>query len=138
MADGTAVVERLQAAVDAHDLDAIVTCFSSDYVNETPVHPARGFSGREQVRVNWSRILGAIPDLTTSVATATDDGRVIWTEWEMKGTRSDGAAHLMRGVIIFTVDDDHITAARFYLEPVDDRDLDVNAAVGDALGEPAR
>ena len=138
MDDGSAVIERLQAAVNAHDLDAIVDCFSSDYVNETPVHPARGFRGRDQVRVNWSRILGSIPNLTTSMTSVTRDGQVIWTEWEMKGTRPDGVAHLMRGVIIFTVEQDHITNARFYLEPVDNDELDVNAAVGDVIGESAR
>ena len=136
MGDGRAVIERLRAAVDAHDLDAIVDCFADGYVNETPAHPARGFRGRDQVRINWSRILAAVPDLTTSIASVTDDGRVIWTEWEMRGTRPDGAAHLLRGVTIATVDDDYITTARFYLEPVDDDKADVNAAVGQAIGEP--
>ena len=37
--------------------------------------------------------------------------------------------HLMRGVIIFTVRDDRITAARFYLEPVETSSGNVDAAV---------
>ena len=41
----------------------------------------------------------------------------------------------MRGVIIFAVRDDLIASARFYLEPVDDADADVNAAVGQIIGE---
>ena len=41
-----------------------------------------------------------------------------WSEWEHRGTRRDGSAHMMRGVIIFGVVDDVIAWARFYLEPV--------------------
>ena len=60
--DPAAVVERLVAATNAHDLDTIVDCFADDYRNETPAHPERGFTGREQVRRNWTQILGAIPE----------------------------------------------------------------------------
>jgi hypothetical protein len=35
----------------------------------------------------------------------------------------------MRGVIVFTVKDGLIASARFYLEPVDEGDMDVDAAV---------
>jgi ketosteroid isomerase-like protein len=135
MVDGLAVVERLRRATDAHDVEAIVDCFTDDYVNETPAHPARGFVGRDQVRVNWSRILTAIGDLSASITHATADGNLIWTEWEMRGTRPDGGLHIMRGVIIFGVRGDLIASARFYLEPVDDSVADVNAAVGQVTGE---
>jgi SnoaL-like domain len=46
-ADAVAVVRRLQDATNAHDIDAMVACFAPDYRNETPVHPARSFTGRE-------------------------------------------------------------------------------------------
>jgi hypothetical protein len=54
---------------------------------------------------------------------------VVWSEWEHRGTRPDGTTHLMRGVIIFTVGDGVITSARFFLEPVDEGDTGVDAAV---------
>jgi ketosteroid isomerase-like protein len=133
-----AVIERLRQATEDHDLDAIVECFSEDYANETPAHPARGFVGREQVRTNWSRILGAVPDLSASVLRSAVEGDAVWAEWEMRGTRVDGVPHLLRGVIIFGVRDGAITWARFYLEPVDEADADVNAAVGRTIGDPAR
>ena len=84
-----------------------------------------------------SRILGAVPDLSASVLRAAVEGDAVWTEWEMGGTRVDGVPHLLRGVIIFGVRDGAITWARFYLEPVDEADADVNAAVGRTIGEPA-
>jgi len=41
------LVERLAQATSDHDLERIVACFAPDYTNETPVHPMRGFRGRE-------------------------------------------------------------------------------------------
>ena len=47
----------------------------------------------------------------------------------MAGTRRDGVPHLMRGVIIFGIADDHASWARFYLEPVDTESDGVDAAI---------
>src|SRR6478672_4594289 len=129
MTSSSDVVDRLCDAVNAHDLDALATCFASDYRNETPVHPARGFVGRAQVRRNWEQLFGGVPDLRGSVTASavTPDG--VWTEWEMRGTRRDGVTHLMRGVVIFAVTAAEITAARFYLEPVDVDTGGVDAAI---------
>jgi ketosteroid isomerase-like protein len=130
----TTVVERLRAATNAHDLDAIVDCFAETYRNETPAHPARGFSGRAQVRSNWQQIMAAVPDVTAEVVRVTADDDVIWSEWEMRGTRRDGHPHMMRGVIIFGVADDRATWARFYLEPVDEGADGADAAVQRIVG----
>jgi len=123
------VVDRLCDALNDHDLDALAACFAADYRNETPVHPARGFVGREQVRRNWEQLFGGIPDLagTVTARAVVPDG--VWTEWEMRGTRRDGVTHLLRGVVIFAVTAAEITAARFYLEPVDVDTGGVDAAI---------
>ncbi len=128
MADMPGFVKRLVAATNAHDLEALVDCFAEDYVNETPAHPSRGFHGREQVRRNWSAIFAAVPDITVRVLATAVDGGVVWTEWEMSGTRGDGGPHLMRGVILFIVREDRAAAARFYLEPVETSSGDANSA----------
>ena len=47
----------------------------------------------------------------------------------MRGIRPDGQSHVMRGVIIFGVIDQHIAWARFYLEPVDPGESGINAAI---------
>jgi len=119
-ADPASVVLRLSAATNAHDLDGVVACFAPDYRNETPAHPERGFRGAEQVRTNWTQIFAAIPDVHTEIVRHVVDGPIVWSEWEHRGTRPDGSAHHMRGVILFEVADDQITSARFFLEPVDD------------------
>jgi len=127
--DPSAVVQRLQAVTNAHDIDAIVACFTSDYRNETPAHPARNFVGNEQVRRNWTKILAAIPDISTEILASAASGTVVWTEWEHRGTRRDGTAHLMRGVVVFGISDGLIASARFFLEPVEEASGDVDAAV---------
>jgi ketosteroid isomerase-like protein len=123
------MVQRLQRATNEHDLEALVGCFASDYRNETPAHPERGFTGREQVRANWTQIFAAIPDLTCEVLRFTVDGDMVWSEWEHRGTRPDGSLHLMRGVVIFGVADGLASWARFYLEPVQDDAGTVDQAV---------
>ena len=131
-----AVVERLRAAVDAHDLDALTACFTVDYRNETPAHPGRGFQGVDQVRLNWQRIFAGVPDITAAIARTAVDGDVVWSEWEMRGTRPDGRPHHMCGVNIFGVVGDRLAWARFYLEPVEPGAGGVDEAVG-RIVEPA-
>ena len=127
-----AMVERLAAATNVHNLDALEACFTPDYVNETPVHPARGFTGREQVRRNWEQIFRGVPDIAVRVHWIAD-GETAWSEWEMSGTRLDGTPHEMRGVVIFGVRDGLAAWARFYLEPVDRSTDNVNATVQRAV-----
>ena len=115
-----AVVERLVAAVNAHDLEGVVGCFAEDYVNEAPVHPLRGFTGNSQVRTNWSQIFAGVADIEAEVVRAADDGDSVWTEWDMSGTRADGGPFAMRGVVIFGIRGDVISSARFYLEPAEE------------------
>jgi len=124
-----AMVERLCRATNDHDLAALAACFASGYRNETPAHPERGFTGRDQVRRNWEQIFAAIPDLSAEVLRSAVDGHTVWTEWEHRGTRPDGSQHLMRGVIIFGVADGLADWARFYLEPVSEDGPGVDAAV---------
>ena len=125
--DPPQVLERLLAAINAHDLESMVSCFAEDYTNETPVHPPRGFRGQEQVRTNWSQIFAAVPNIQARVVRSTVDGNTHWTEWDIAGDRADGARFLMRGVVIFGVVDHTIASARFYLEPVEDSSGDVDA-----------
>ncbi|MBV1778263.1 nuclear transport factor 2 family protein [Paeniglutamicibacter sp. ABSL32-1] len=127
--DLAALLGRLVDAVNAHDLDALVACFAPGYRNETPAHPARGFTGSSQVRSNWGRMFAGIPDLGARVLSQAIDGGTAWTEWELRGTRVDGARQLMRGVMIFTAADGLLDCVRLYLEPVDEAGGDVDAAI---------
>lgn len=83
---GGAVLERLLDATDAHNLEAIVACFAPDYRHETPSHPARSFTGREQTRRNWEQILGFVPDTHAAVLGRSVEDEVVWSEWEHRRT----------------------------------------------------
>jgi ketosteroid isomerase-like protein len=127
-------VRRMLAAANRHDLEAMVSQFAEDYRNTTPVHPARSFTGSAQVRKNWTALFAGLPDLTLTVhdAATGPDGKV-WMEWSNRGTRPDGSVQQAAGVAIFTLRDDKIAAAQFYLEPVDQDPGDVNEAVREAV-----
>jgi ketosteroid isomerase-like protein len=133
MDEADTMVDRLVRATNDHDVDAVAACFAADYQNQTPVHPARSFSGREQVRRNWEQIFSFVPDIRAEVTRSVVDGDTAWTEWDMIGTRRDGSAHHMRGVVIFGVRDGVASWARFYLEPVEEGTGTVDDAVRDQV-----
>src|SRR4051794_27372723 len=83
-----AVIDRLVDAVNGHDIEGLVSCFTDDYVNETPVHPQRGFTGNDQVRTNWTQIFAGVPDIEAVILRRAESDDLVWTEWEMSGTRS--------------------------------------------------
>jgi hypothetical protein len=126
-------LQKLHAAIDAHDLDAIEACFAPDYRNETPVHPARGFVGAAQVRANWSMILGGLPDLKATLVRSAESGNEVWAEWELAGTRRDGVPQVLRGITVLGVEEDVAHWARFYLEPVDVDATPVDAHIARTL-----
>jgi len=138
MTDPASVVERLRQAVDHHDLEALVACFTTDYRNETPAHPGRGFKGHDQVRTNWQRIFAGMQDVAARVLRTAVEGDVVWSEWELSGHRVDGVPQVLRGVIIFGASADRFSWARFYLEPVDAAEGGVDAAVDRVVEVDAR
>ncbi|WP_406450784.1 nuclear transport factor 2 family protein [Streptomyces sp. NBC_01622] len=112
-------LDDLQKAISAHDLEALVSCFTEDYRCDTPTHPARSFVGQEVVRSNWAGLFARVPDIEARVLRAVEDGDIIWSEWEMSGTTVDGTPQLMRGVVIVRTEGDRASQANFYLDPVD-------------------
>jgi hypothetical protein len=121
----------------------VAACFASDYLNETPAHPSRGFTGRAQVHQNWSHILSAVPDLSAVLVRwatgAPADPSTVWAEWDWSGTRRDGSGMRMRGVTVLGAgpDDagtDLIRWTRFYMEDVDAESFDVATAVLRTVG----
>jgi ketosteroid isomerase-like protein len=122
------VLLRIEEAITAHDVAALVACFADDYRNETPAHPARSFTGQEQVRRNWAAILATVPDLTATLvrwSRGPAEPGAVWAEWDWTGTRDDGHAVSLRGITVLGIGEDGPEAgvvrwARFYMEPVDD------------------
>ena len=128
--------ERLREAVARKDVDAFVECFREDYRSEQPAHPNRGFGGSEQVRKNWSAIMRDAPDVSFEILRHAYEGDSERVECRIAGTRSDGSALDLRGVIIQGVEDGRITWARLYLEPVEQQGADIDEAVAAMTRRP--
>jgi ketosteroid isomerase-like protein len=78
-----------------------------------------------------------VPDLWARLPGIAVDGDRVWTEWDISGTRRDGAPFAMRGVVIFGVSGGAIASARFYLEPVEETSGDVDAHTARVAGTGA-
>jgi ketosteroid isomerase-like protein len=114
------VMARLGAAMNAHDLDAFVALFATDYRSDQPAHPARSFRGADQVRENWTAVFAGIPDLTAELITSATAGDGVEVgEWHWHGRHLDGSSFAMRGVIVVGVEGGRIGWGRLYMEPVE-------------------
>ena len=124
------LLEKMRAALDAHDLDKFVGFFRDDYVGERPRHPGSPMSSREDVRNNWAEVISDVPDLRVDIPAAVEDGNTIWSEWRAYGTARSGAMLELRGVIIFGVQEGQVAWSRMYLEPVEQEGLTLNELAG--------
>jgi ketosteroid isomerase-like protein len=132
--DPRAVISRLTAAQNARDVDAFVACFAPDYESEQPLHPARAFTGAEQVRANWSQILGAVTDFHAEVLRSAVDGDTVFAEVRWTGTKADGSPLDEGGVIVLGVRDDRVAWGRLYVAEVERAGDGIDAVVRDMAG----
>jgi ketosteroid isomerase-like protein len=135
--DPRALIDRLTAAQNAHDLEAMVACFAEDYRSEQPLFPARTFQGIDQVRANWSALLGAIPDFRAQVVASVADGDTVFAEIHWTGTKADGTSLDERGVIVAGVRDDRLAWGRLYVDEVEPESEDIDATVRRMAGTDA-
>jgi limonene-1,2-epoxide hydrolase len=112
------VIDRLVAAMNAHDVDAMVALFHPDYSSEQPILGGREFVGSAQVRANWVAMFTGIRDFRADLLRSAWDGETAWTEWSWWGTKENGESLRVRGVALFEIRDDRITAGTLYLDDV--------------------
>jgi len=134
-ASGSTVVERLNVALNAHDLEAFLACFQGDYESEQPAHPDRAFRGRDQVRSNWSAVFDGVPDFRSELLRSVADGDTVWSERHWRGTQSDGTSLDMVGVFLCGVREGRIAWARLYMEPVEQAGAGIESAVRRMTGD---
>jgi ketosteroid isomerase-like protein len=126
-----AVIENLRDAQNRHDLDAFVACFAPDYRSEQPAHPARAFTGRDQVRANWAEVFRGVRDFRAELQASAANGDIGWAEWRWTGTHADGAPFHWRGVTLFGVQGGRIAWGRLYMEPVEEAGAGIEQTVRD-------
>jgi len=129
------VMERLSAAMNAHDVDAFVACFHDDYESEQPAHPGRAFRGSEQVRSNWSAVFEGVPDFRAELLRSVADGDTVWSEWHWHGTQATGTPLDMVGVFVCGIREGRISWARLYMEPVEHAGAGIESAVRRMTGD---
>jgi ketosteroid isomerase-like protein len=129
VSDPRAVFERLTAAQNAHNLEAMLGCFHEDYRSEQPRFPARSFQGIDQVRANWSAVLEAVPNFQAEIVRSAVDGHTVFAEIHWTGTKADGTPLEERGVIIVGIRDDRIAWGRLYIDEVEREGADIDAVV---------
>ena len=78
---------------------------------------------------NWSTLFDGIPDFTAELLASSVDGDTEWSEWDWRGTYRDGSRFSMRGVIIATVRDGLVAAARLYMGPTECGGSDIDTTV---------
>jgi ketosteroid isomerase-like protein len=137
-AQGVEVIERMAERITAHDLDGMVELMQEDYESEQPFHPARGFSGRAQMKANWGALLTGVPDLRGEVIASAESGDVVWSEWRWVGTTEQGEPFDLRGVTQFTVRDGLIVKGRLFTEMVEQGGADINDSVEASSGRRPR
>jgi ketosteroid isomerase-like protein len=138
MGDPHAVMDRLTAAQNAHDLEGMLACFHEDYRSEQPQFPARTFQGIHQVRANWSALLDAMPDFHAEVVRSAVDGDTVFAEVHWTGTKLDGTPLEERGVIVMGIRDDRISWGRLYVDEVEREGADIDAVVRRMAGTEDR
>ncbi len=129
------IINRLLAAINAHDLEAAAGLFHERYHSEQPAHPGRAFVGRDQMHANWAAMFAGVPDFHAELPRSAQHGDTVWSEWSWSGTRTDGLPFEMRGVTLFQVDAEFIVAGRLYMQDVETAQVDIEQAVEDLSGE---
>jgi ketosteroid isomerase-like protein len=138
MGDPRALMNRLTAAQNAHDLEGMLACFHEDYRSEQPQFPARTFQGIEQVRANWSALLDAMPDFQAEVLRSAVDDDVVFVEVHWTATKVDGTPLEERGVILMGIRDDRIAWGRLYIDEVEPESADIDSVVRHMTGTEDR
>jgi ketosteroid isomerase-like protein len=136
--DPRALMDRLTAAQNAHDLEGMLACFHEDYRSEQPLFPVRTFQGIDQVRANWSALLEGIPDFHAEILRSAVDGDTIFVEIHWTGTKAEGTPFEERGVLIVGIRDDRITWGRLYADEVERGGADIDAVVRRMAGTEDR
>src|ERR1700737_1274522 len=90
-------VRRLNAAVNAHDLNPIGDMYADDAELTWPGMPT--FKGRQAVVEFYARMFGALPDVQVTLKRIVEQGDAVAVEYESAGTNG-GPFHLSTGELL--------------------------------------
>jgi hypothetical protein len=110
-------MERLMAAFNARDLEALMACMSGDCAFHAAAGPlAEGtvHRGPDAVRAAYAAIFEAFPEAAWTEGTHAVAGEVGLSTWRFIGTTRDGAAIDVRGCDVFAFEGDLIAVKDSY------------------------
>ena len=90
-------VRRLNAAVNAHDLNPIGDMYADDAELTWPGMPT--FKGRQAVVAFYAQMFGAFPDVQVTLRRIVEQGDAVAVEYESAGTNG-GPLHLPTGELL--------------------------------------
>ncbi len=113
-----AAVERLNEALNAHDLEAVISAFGNDglFDNTSPAPDGEVFQGQNGLRQFWSAFLHDNPQAHFSAEEVFAAGERCVVRWVYTWDREGGAMAHVRGVDILRVDGGKVAEKRAYVK----------------------
>lgn len=111
-------VERFNAALNAHDVDAAMALMTDDCVFENTWPPPDGerLVGQAAVRAFWERLLASAADVHFETEEMFAAGSRAAVRWRYTWTEQDGQQRHVRGVDLFTVRDGNVAEKLSYVK----------------------
>lgn len=108
-----ALLERLFAAFNRHDAEAVMACFTPDVIFHAAAGPeaqGRRIEGQAAVRAAFAGVWTAMPDVQWTVRRHAVFGDRAVSEWLFTGTSAEGARVEAEGLDLFTFAGEAIAA----------------------------
>ena len=112
-----AAVEKFNAAINKHDLNAVMNAMTDDCVfdNTNPPPDGTRFVGAEAVRAFWEKFFASNPDAVFETEEMFATGNRCVVRWIYRKTR-DGKPWHLRGVDIFKIRDGKLAEKLAYVK----------------------
>ena len=110
------VMYDLVAAISAHDVEKIESCFTEDCFYED-VALGGVMRGREVVKAGYLDFFIDIPDFKLELESLFIAGNWVGSEWVMTGTPPTGKSFSTRGASISELEDGKVKRNRDYYDP---------------------
>lgn len=112
------LIERFNAALNAHDTDTVMALMTPDCVfeNTFPAPDGERFTGHEAVRGFWQRLLNGSPQARFTTEELFTAGDRAVARWRYDWVDAEGTPGHVRGVDLFRVRDGRVAEKLSYVK----------------------
>jgi ketosteroid isomerase-like protein len=113
-----ATIEQFNAALNRHDVDAVMALMTNDCIFENTYPPPDGerYEGQAAVRHFWERMLRSSPDAAFATEEMVAAGDRCVVRWRYTYTGADGRSGHIRGIDLFRVRDGKVAEKLAYVK----------------------